>query len=420
MTSTNRQRVLLAGAVIVLVAGLLANWSAGRGGVDFPSLYVIGRGFLTGTNIYAPGVTDVFPSKYGVAQPMGMFYPPATGFIMLPFAVFPYGIAKLAWLLVIDLTLAFGIRSLVRFAAPQARTHVWVFCLGIVLLSSALRWGMILLQGAPLVLGLLCLFIVSVHGNRPYLSAAIAALAVAVKMTLSLPFLGILLLRRRFGAAFAGVATWIALNAIGFSRMGPGAFRQYRGNVALLESFGNINAPDPWNPLSLPRLDWTSLLFGLSGNLAASRVASLALTALVSIWLLRKGLRVAEPTSLRSTTLFLAPLVCLGSLCVYHHHYDACLFFAPALLSYLVWGRRARPHWAVLLMLPLLAMMLVLPIGVVQGLAQAALGMRGVGLLKISFPIASTLALVGSLFILGAAEQGDAAAATPALDELGK
>lgn len=392
--------MLLAGAVIVLLAGFVTNWITGRDGVDFPSLYVTGRGLIDRVNIYGPGVTEVFPQRYGVAQPQGMFYPPATAFSMLPFAMFPYAIGKFVWHSTIVLTLIFGVRSLVRFAAPRAGNHVWMFCAGGILLSSALRWGMILLQGAPLVLGMLCFFVVAANDERPKLAAALAILAVAVKMTLSLPFLGILLLRRRLVPVIAAGATWALLNAAGFAIMGNGAFASYRANVGDLESFGNINAPDPWNPLSLPRLDWTTLLYGLTGNLSLARTASLGLTALVALWLLREGLRARDPLSLRSTALFLPPLVCLGSLCVYHHQYDAALFFAPALLSAFVFGSELRPRWAAYLALPLIAMISFLPIGLAQRIAENTLGLTGVGLLKLAFPVAFCLALAGSLIAL--------------------
>ena len=400
MTSTTRQRLMLAASVIVLLLGIGASWAAGRGGVDFPSLYVIGRGVLTGTNIYAPGATADFPTVYGVDQPMGMFYPPATGFTMLPFAMLPYGVAKFLWFVVMDLVLVLGVRQLVRVAAPRAETRVWVFCAGVILLSSTLRWSMILLQGAPLVFGLLCLFIAAEHDERPRLATALAVLAVAVKMTLSLPFLGILLLRRRLLAVVAAGGTWVLLNVAGFARMGSGALREYRQNVGQLEAFGNINAPDPWNPISLPRLDWTSLIYGLTANLKVAHLASLVLSALLALGLLWLGFRAANPKSLRTTALFLPPLVCLGSMCVYHHHYDACLFFAPALLAYFNLGDELRPKWALLLAAPLLLMILVLPIGVVQRLANDAFGVRGIGLLKLSFPIATNLMLAGSLALL--------------------
>src|SRR3954462_1131843 len=144
MTSTTRQRVWLAAGVLVLLAGLAVNWIGARGGVDFPSLYVIGRGVLEGNNIYAPGATANFPAVYGVDEPMGMFYPPATGFTMLPFVWLPFGIAKLAWFLVIDITLILGIRALIRFCVPGAADHAWLLCAGVILLSASLRWNMIL------------------------------------------------------------------------------------------------------------------------------------------------------------------------------------------------------------------------------------------------------------------------------------
>jgi len=142
------------------------------------------------------------------------------------------------------------------------------------------------------------------------------------------------------------------------------------------------------------------LLYGVSGNLSFARVASLGLTAFVALWLLREGLRAKDPLSLQSTALFLPPLVCLGSLCVYHHQYDAALFFAPALLSAFALGPELRPRWAVYLALPLVAMILLLPIGLAQRIAENTLGWQGVGLLKLSFPIAFSLALLASLIVL--------------------
>lgn len=370
------------------------------GGVDFPSLYVMGRGVLTGQNIYEPAVAATFPERFGVDVPMGMFYPPATGFTMLPFAALPYQAGKLLWFLTMELVLVLGIRRLVKVVAPRSGEHVWLLCAGVIGVSAGLRWAMILLQGAPLIVGLLCWFIAAEAEHKPRLSATLAVLAVAVKMTLSLPFLGLLLLRRRFVALGAAGGTWLALNAAGFWRMGPAALTDYRASVAGLEAFGNINSPDPWNVRTSPRLDWTALFYGISGNISLSRLATLAAAALVSLWLLREGLRVRESYSLRTTALFLAPLVCLGSLCVYHHHYDASPFFVVALLWAFVLGPDSASRRAMLWAAPLLAMLLVLPFGFAQNVASKLLGNTGIGLLKLSFPVALTAALIGSLTLL--------------------
>jgi hypothetical protein len=134
--------------------------------------------------------------------------------------------------------------------------------------------------------------------------------------------------------------------------------------------------------------------------LPASRIANLICAAAVALWLLREGLRTATPPSLPSTTLFLSALVCLGSLCVYHHQYDACLFFAPMLLVWFGAPSLRNPPWAVWLTLPFALIIAILPIGVVQHVIEATLGVHWVGLLKLSFPVAITLALAGSLVML--------------------
>jgi len=407
-TSLQGGQLKLAAATLLLCAGVAACWkTAAPAGVDFPSLYVMGRGIVEGANIYAPAIATTFPAKYHVMVPAGMFYPPATGFTMLPFAVLPFRIARLFWLVLLELVAVFGIRSLVRRFAPSAGPEVWVACAGVVMLSSALRWAMLLLQGAPLVLGLLCWFLSALHGDRPRLAAAIAALAVAVKMTLSVPFIGLLILQRRFVAAFAGVATWASLNALGFLRMGANALPDYRASVGKLEAFGDINSPDPWNVVSSPRLDWTSLIYGTTGNLALARLGTLALAAFVCLWLLREGLREPAPRSPEATALFLPPLVILGSLCVYHHHYDSCLYFAPVLVLYFVFGRQRLQTWQCLLLLPPLVLMLLLPFGKAQDAINSLFGLRGVGLLKLSFPIAFSSAMLGSLLLLSRGERRD-------------
>ncbi len=192
--SMSRERALLLAAVVVLLGGLATSArSAATSGLDFASLYVMGRGILTGTNIYDPAVAATFPAKYNVMVPAGMFYPPATGFAMLPFAVFPFQLGKLLWFVTLTVVLLWGIRSLIRQLAPAAPSHVWMFAAGVIFASSALRWAMLLLQGAPLVLGLLCWFVAALHSDQRQLSTWLAVVAVAAKMTLALPFLGLLL-----------------------------------------------------------------------------------------------------------------------------------------------------------------------------------------------------------------------------------
>jgi hypothetical protein len=381
----------------VLAGGIAVSLTMVRGGVDFPVLYVMGQGVLNGTNVYLPEQTAAFITDFGVDQ-YGMFYPPATGFLMLPFALMTYGVAKWAFAVLINVAIVFGVRSLVRVAKPDAPPYLWMIAAGVVLASSAMRWGMMLLQVAPLVLALLCWFVSLLHRGKPRAAVAVAIVAMSLKMTLALPFLALLALRRHFIGAATVVGAWVTLNAIGFWRMGPGAFAHYRRNIGELETLTHISSPDPWRPIALPRLDWVSLFYGITADLTFARIAALAVGAACFLWLAWYAWRHPRPRDLRTTAVFLGATTCLGSLGVYHHQYDAVLFFAPVLLGLLLFDPKYRLSY--LLIAPLTAMLLVLPIGKAQGVLASVMGLTGVGLLKLSFPVAFTLALVGCLLLV--------------------
>ena len=382
----------------VLAGGIAVSLAMVGGGVDFPVIYVMGQGLLNGTNVYLPEQTAAFITDFGVDQ-YGMFYPPATGFAALPLALLSYGAAKWAFVALINVAIVSGIRELVRLAKPDAPPQLWMIAAGVVLASSAMRWGMMLLQVAPLVLGLLCWFVSLLHRDKPRAAVAVAIVAMSLKMTLALPFLGLLALRRHFLGAATVVAAWVTINAVGFWRMGEGAFAHYRRNIGELETLTHISTPDPWRPIALPRLDWVSLFYGITEDLTFARVATLAVAAVCFLWLAWCAWRNPRPRDLRTTAVFLGAATCLGSLGVYHHQYDAILFFAPVLLGLLLFDPKYR--WGYLLIAPLTAMMLILPIGKAQSVLASIMGMTGVGLLKLSFPVAFTLALIGCLLLIG-------------------
>jgi hypothetical protein len=390
-------RSWLALGVAVLAGGIAISLKMVGGGVDFPVIYVMGQGLLNGTNVYLPEQTAAFITDFGVDQ-YGMFYPPATGFAVLPLALLSYGAAKWAFAALINVAIIFGIRELVRVAKPDAPPHLWMLAAGVVLASSAMRWGMMLLQVAPLVLGLLCLFVSLLHRDKPRAAVAVAIVAMSLKMTLALPFLGLLALRRHFLGAATVVGAWVTINAIGFWRMGDGAFAHYRRNIGELETLTHISTPDPWRPIALPRLDWVSLFYGITEDLTFARLAALAVAAACFLWLAWCAWRNPQPRDLRTTAVFLGAATCLGSLGVYHHQYDAILFFAPVLLGLLLFDPKYR--WGYVLIAPLTAMILILPIGKAQAVLAGIMGMTGVGLLKLSFPVAFTLALVGCLLLI--------------------
>jgi hypothetical protein len=310
-------------------------------------------------------------------------------------------LAQAGWFALLCGSIVVGVRALVRAARPKAGPELWAITSGVVLLSACVRWGMTPQQGAPLMLGLLCLFLAALHGERAWVALALAIVAVALKMTLALPFLALLVLHRRYAAVAATLAASAVFDVAGFVRVGGlRTLSLYQENVRQLEAFGDINTPDPWDPLSVARLDWTYLFYGLTGNLGAARLATLLLSGAVALWLLIEMLRVRRPIDVTTSAAFLAPTVLLGCACVYHHHYDISPFVAPLVVLAL----RARdvrpPAWTVAALAPLVVIMALLPAAQIGPLAVRLFGPSGVGLKNLMFPLSLSLAMAGSLAIL--------------------
>lgn len=390
----------LAALMAGLAISLLGTVRAGGGGLDFPVLYEMGRGIAFGRDVYSTFDAKYYTAQYSVTQ-YGMFYHPSTGVVLLPLSLLPYSAAWWSFTVLTFAAVIAGVRELFRLRPGAVRPSAWYFAAALVLASAAMRWGAMLLQIAPMVFGLLCLFIGALHRGRSRTAAAIAMLVLCLKVTLAPPFLGLLLVYRRFGVVFATVAAWIVINALGFLRLGPSSFAGYLKNIAVLEDITQISSPDPWRPIALPRLDWVSLAYGLTGNLTLSRVISVSLALTFALWLFLEWRRQSPELSPRNTALFLPALVCLSSCGMYHHQYDAVLFFAPVIVAWICLERRITP--AVVLCAPLVLMIVALPIGRMQALLEQWLGLFGVGLLKLSFPVAFTLAMIGSMLNLSRA-----------------
>jgi len=370
--------------------------------MDFASYHLMARALVERLPIYSFDFQRaVFPAEYNLGPPPGMFYPPATGFAVLPFAFLPYWLGQVSFLALMLIMVVVGVRALVKAARPDAGREVWMATAGLVLLSACIRWGTTPLQGAPIVFALLSLFAIALHLERWNVALAIAIVVTTFKITLALPFLGGLFLYRRYGAAVITMAIWGGLNLVGFVRLGGrDALQGYRDNMKVVESLHQINTPDPWDPISIPRLDWTYLLNGLSGQLAASRALGMALSVATALWLAYAAWRVGRPPSLRALGAFLSAFVCLGTLAIYHHQYDVSLFVAPLLLLCLTPRELGESPWATRLLLPLAAIAALLPVGKVQQLLRSHFGDGAVGLMNVAFPIATSLALIGSVLLV--------------------
>jgi hypothetical protein len=399
-----RSSIRLLFGVSLIVLGVVLEWVAStRQGADFASLQLMGSAIREGSPVYdLEWQRAAFPARFfGLTAPLGMFYPPATGFAMLPFSLLPYRLGLIVWFLTLALSLILGTRVLLRSSNASLGHEVWTIAAGSVLLSACARWGLTPLQGAPLLCGLLAWFVVSLQRRHARTACAIAAYATIFKVTMALPFLALLLLHRRYLALGLIGVLWISLNAMGFARVGGAeALHAYQSNVSLLEAVDQLNTPDPFRPVSVPRTDWIYLFYGMFGSVQLARVLAMAASALVSLRLLAIALRMKERPTLAQSAAFLAPLVCLTLLCVYHHHYDLCLVI-PSLLMVFIGPAELRPtmpaRW---LLAPLTALMALMPVATAHRIVHEHFGTVGLGLLNLAFPLATTAALLGFFAVL--------------------
>jgi hypothetical protein len=329
-----------------------------------------------------------------------VFYPPATGVAMLPFAFVPFRVGQALWFVLMVASVVVGIRALVRLVEPEAPSYVWSCISGIVLLSSCIRWGLTPLQGAPFVLGLLCIFFVLLERGYIGWAAAVAAYATAFKMTLAVPFLGLLFLHRRHVAWCAVLGIWLLLNALGFLRIGGmDAFRTYTTSMSGLESMTGINTPDPWRDVSEPRTDLTYFFYGIAGHLQFARLAAKGLSGLLGLWLAARCLKFRKP-NLAATAAFMMPFAILTLISVYHHQYDLSILIAPLVIMVLRPESLGVPRWALVLMTPLVAVMTFAPVGMLHHLSMNYLGAESIGVVNLMYPVCTVLALLGSLVVL--------------------
>jgi hypothetical protein len=405
---SHRQRLALGLGLMLLCAGLVLNWRNSQlRGEDFGHLFIISKSLLQRFDIYNATAAQL-PAVYwnyintDFFIPWGIFNLPSSGVALLPLALLPYEIAKVLYFILCTVVLLLGTYRLMELFTNGLQFGTRVLILGAVLCSSGARWGFFYLQAAPLVFGLLGLFLWELDKKRSGRAFAIGTLVILLKFTLFIPFAGLALIRGRLFLVAAVVAAWGLTNVVGFAWVGGmEAVNGYRANMTLFERPDQLNYPDFRAPNSMQRLDWPYLLNALSPDLPRSQMIAMLLSVLSAAWLLWEFYRVRRFADEPDTTVaFLGPLVSLSLLCVYHHHYDAIALLGPVIL-YL--GRPAEPNDR----LPIL--LFVTPVILFVGLWQleksqqlveaffgegSAIGLKLVGTLCVNIAFGASLVLL--------------------------
>ena len=394
--------VAIALAAIGVVSALLAMRKQGDD-AKFPWLYA--RGFLRGYRIFdATWRDETVTSLTGLLPPQeGMFYPPATGLVLAPWGIFDFEVARVILVLGLAASVLVAVYLVYALARPDSQWTTRLSIGSLMLLAACSRWSFVPVQIAPLFALLLALAVFGLHRSRPWLAFAAVLIAFSLKITLGLPFAILLVLHRRFKMLAASLGGAIAFNAIAFARYGGReAVSAYRSGTSNLEVVGTVNTPDFWELISVPRTDWTYLFTGLSGSHGAARIIALLLSCVVGVYLLRACRMLDSSPSLPDTVVIMLASTCVTLLAVYHHHYDLTIMIVPLLFVVLLhreWDLSWH-SWITWGLVPISLIMIAVPSARSGDVLESLFGDRGPGLLKMWFPLGTTLALASSIALI--------------------
>ncbi|MBV9354476.1 MAG: DUF2029 domain-containing protein, partial [Chloroflexi bacterium] len=391
--------------LVLLSAGLVLTWRVSHTfGGDFDHFYVVAKTLASGFDLYATTDLGSVYRQFDESDahiPWGIFNNPSVGVAILPLIILPVEAARSVWFLLSVGVLLVGVYQLMRLFAPSWTLGVRIAVLGTLMCTSAARWGFYYLQPAPLIFGLLCLYLVALNRKRSVLAGVAAAFVLCLKATLALPFIALALLQRRYALAGCVLAIWVLANGLGFLRMGGiDALHGYQSNMALFQQADQLNYPDFRAPNSMQQLDWPYLLNAVDPNLTRSDWLAKVLTGVSLLILMWQWLRcraLAEPVE--TARVFLGPLVCLCLLSVYHHHYDAIVLFGPV-IGYLSTPGRHAKQLIVLFVVPVMVFAGLYQVEESQVLLDRAFGDGASLIMKLLGVICVNLAFVASLLLL--------------------
>lgn len=376
------------GIVLILAGTAICLKAARAHGQDFSYLYVLGKLISRRQNPYhLPNAQETFLQHYGSIPNDGqarIYYPPSTGVALLPLAVLPYRVALMLWTGLLLFILPCAVWRLLRVIAPRLSIEYQLLVVGTVFASSSLRWGVQLLQPAPLVAALCALFIADVLTGKTRRAAVWSVLALSFKMTLALPFVGVWLVQRRFGTVCAVLAFWLLVMVAGFGLAGGSqAVADYRQSTATMETeTREVNSPNPYLPQSLPRLDFAYITHWVQPESPLAKTGALLLTGASVLILAVLGIKAGRAGQTDAVVLlFFMAFSCLTLLAVYHHHYDVALMI-PAFVTLLHPGMANVRRKLLLAGMPLLLYLVFYPQAQAQNALSRAFGMTGFALSK--------------------------------------
>ena len=281
--------------------------------------------------------------------------PPPGGLVVLaPVAALPWRAARICWMLILLISVAGTVWSLIRTAGlpwndPRALAFVGA-CLALAPFQTGLASG----NTSVLVIGLCALAIWAAHERREILAAILFGVACAVKPQLGAFLVLYYLLRRRWLLFSFAVATTLALNLVAILYLQLRGASWLQGYIQNAHGFVSANHIDDFTTLNPARFTLINLqvpFFSITGDSSSANWLAFAATTLLvcawAYWTVKKRERASE-------------LLCLGAVSaialmpVYHRFYDAAILSVPLCWCLLNAFEKASARRALLLMAPFL------------------------------------------------------------------
>jgi hypothetical protein len=196
---------------------------------DFIEYWAAGRTFLNGGNPYSASELYEIQKGYGVSREdvLMMWNPPWTLPAVLPFAFVPYGIARLAWLLVHITVMLLSVDCLWRVfgGSPQ---HRW-FARASIIWYFPSFYALAIGQISPFILLGVVAFLWEEHRGKDT-KAGLCTIPITFKPQLAFAFWLFLALsswhRRRAGVLFSAAGILVLLSALVWA-IRPTVFHEY-------------------------------------------------------------------------------------------------------------------------------------------------------------------------------------------------
>jgi hypothetical protein len=215
---------------LVLYNSLLVYQSLKTNDVDFRVFYTTGQLITEGRGraIYSIEPQAVLQQEIHEGETLQFNHPAFEGLLFAPFALLPFRVALLAWILVNI--------GLVALACLVLRRN-WIVCLSFAPVAFSLMLG----QDALLLLAILALSLRLLDGNREDLAGAVLALGL-FRFHVILPIAALLALRqgRRFSVGFVAGGVFVLVLSVAVTGF-EGAREYVLMMTALAEGAGSNN-----------------------------------------------------------------------------------------------------------------------------------------------------------------------------------